>query len=380
MVFDKVRASIGIGCSARVAESPRNLGCMKAAPNPSQPEPHPPLARDQHGNLLQIPDGTCAWRVCRHTGGRPRVVNGPDGQPLRLPLQLTSEDLAEMCGADNYRVYAIDEFGNVLGHVTTVDAGVERQAEPELPMFRNLGLPVVSSDLRFALEAIAGMARTNSEAMRAIAESQADWIKAIAAAKGLPRNLALPPPPPPDYSDDEEDEPPPPKNEGGVDVFLGAVAPFLPNLVSSWSGKNKQSNDTNAMTHLARIRSVLTAIERTCLDEVLTDPEVGEAFANDLASKTVEDAVLTIRHGVKKTQSNTRRPISMNDPILMEKVTAVALLLQTEERVRLMKLAPRIMNSPEAQNLVSELLPLSNEAAAKWLRAHLDELEARFAS
>jgi hypothetical protein len=285
-----------------------------------------------------------------------------------------------MCGADTYRVYAIDEFGNVLGHVTTVDAGVEKQVEPDLPMFRNLGVPAVSSDLRFALEAIAGMARTNSDALRAIAESQADWIKAIAVAKGLPRNLALPPPSQPEYDDEEDDEPPPQKSEGGVDAFLGAVAPFLPNLVSSWSGKNKQSNGTNAMTHLARIRAALTPVERAYLDEVLTDPEAGEAIARDLASKTIEDAVLMIRHSVKKTQSNDPRPISMNDPILIEKMTAVAALLQTDERTRLMKLAPRIMTSPDALDLVSELLPLSNVAAAKWLRTHLDELEARFAS
>jgi hypothetical protein len=287
-----------------------------------------------------------------------------------------------MCGADTYRVYAIDEFGNPLGHVTTVEAGVEKTSEPELPMFRNAGTPSPSSDLRYALEAITHMARTNSEAMRAIAESQAEWVKAIAAAKGLPRNVAFPPPPPPDDDVDEEDddEPPPTKSDGGVDAFLGAVAPFLPNLVSNWSGKNKQSNGTNAMTHLAHIRAALTPMERTYLDEVLTDPEAGEAIANELANKTVEDAVLTIRHGVKKTQGKGPRAISMNDPILIEKMTAVSTLLQNDERMRLMKLAPRIMSSPEAVELIGELLPLSNEAAAKWLRSHLDELEARFAS
>jgi hypothetical protein len=134
------------------------------------------------------------------------------------------------------------------------------------------------------------------------------------------------------------------------------------------------------MTHLAHIRAALTPVERTYLDEVLTDPEAGDAIANDLAKKSVEDAVHTIRHGVKKTQDHRRRAFSMNDPMLIEKMTAVSTLLQNDERMRLMKLAPRITNSPDALELVSELLPLSNEAAAKWLRSHLDELETRFAS
>ena len=366
---------------------------MKAATHPAPTESHPPLAHDQQGNLLPVPDGTSAWRVCRHTGGRPRVVSGPDGQPLRLPLQITRDDLAEMCGADTYRVYGIDELGNVLGHVTTVEAGREVEPEPDRQVFRNLGLPVGSSDLRYALEAITHMARTNSDALRAIAESQADWVTAIAAAKGLPRNVAFPPPqlpPPPDDDDDDdeddEDEGEPAESkQGGVEAFVGAMAPFIPSLMSNWSSKPKQidGGTGQAIRHLARIRAALTPKERDYLDIVLTDPESGEAIAIDLTSKTVDDAVAMIRHGVSATSEPRRNgtpPVSMNDPALLQKVAAVSGLLKPDERARLMALAPRLMNSQAAMELVGNLLPLSHEAAAEWLRANLDEVEARFAS
>ena len=56
---------------------------------------YPPLARDAHGNLLPIPEGTCAWRLCRQTSGRPRLINGPDKQPMRFPLETTVDELIE---------------------------------------------------------------------------------------------------------------------------------------------------------------------------------------------------------------------------------------------------------------------------------------------
>lgn len=163
---------------------------MKATTPPNE---HPPLARDAQGHHLPIPEGTCAWRICRHTKGRPRVINGPDKQPARFPLDLTTEELVDACGADSYRVYAVDKVGNVIDYVTTVETSRELQnaAESEvavLPALRSSG----SSDLRYALEAVAHMARTNADAMRAVAESQAEWIKAISSARGFFRNAPSP--------------------------------------------------------------------------------------------------------------------------------------------------------------------------------------------
>src|SRR5262245_30951553 len=135
---------------------------------------HPPLARDAQGNLLEVPDGTAAWRVCRQTTGRPRVIVGPDKQPMRFPLEITSEELADLCGPDVYRVYALDEVGKVLDYVTTIDVNREAR-EPRNGLGMDAVLPslrvtqtAATSDLRSALEAMAQMMRVNSEALRAV--------------------------------------------------------------------------------------------------------------------------------------------------------------------------------------------------------------------
>jgi hypothetical protein len=133
---------------------------------------------------------------------------------MRFPLHLTCEQLVEMCGLDVYHVYAIDEFGNLLGRVTKLDATRDARElrngfggdVPAAPTSRAAYGQM--TDLRFALEAMAQMMRTNSEALRAVTESQADWVKAIAVAKGMPRNVAFPSDPAPqpyDYDDDEEE-------------------------------------------------------------------------------------------------------------------------------------------------------------------------------
>jgi hypothetical protein len=63
-------------------------------------------------------------------------------------------------------------------------------------------LPNLTTDLRFALEAMTQMMRTHNDALRIVAESQVDLAKAIATAKGLPRNATtaqLAPPHAEDY-------------------------------------------------------------------------------------------------------------------------------------------------------------------------------------
>lgn len=175
--------------------------------------PHPPLARDVHGHLVAVPEGTTAWRICRQTTGRPREILGHDKQPIRFPLETTCDDLVAMCGRDVYRIYALDEVGKQLDYVTTLDlTGDVREirnaanTESMLPVLRPNASLGPTSDLRFALEAMAQMMRTNSEALRSVAESHVDLAKAIATVKGLPRNALLAPPTLPQLDEPEEDE------------------------------------------------------------------------------------------------------------------------------------------------------------------------------
>lgn len=181
---------------------------------------HPPLARDPANNLVPVPTGTAAWRLCRETSGRPREVRGPDKQPIRFPLQASSDDIADLCGPGVYRIYALDALGEQLveEHVAKWDLGGGRElrnasSDPMVTLRTQpvapASAPGAQTDLRFALEAMAQMMRTNTDALRLVAESQVDLAKAIATAKGLPRNagFSLPPAPAPAPTTDEEDDP-----------------------------------------------------------------------------------------------------------------------------------------------------------------------------
>lgn len=136
----------------------------------------------------------------------------PNKQPARFPLDTTMEGLADACGADAYRVYALDEAGTVIDYVT-VEVGRELRnaGESEVMLMPSPRSSSGSSDLRYALESVAHMARTNADAMRAVAEPQAEWIKSISSARGLFRNNAaqhqlLAPTETATDEDEEEDE------------------------------------------------------------------------------------------------------------------------------------------------------------------------------
>ena len=205
--------------------------------------PHPPLARDNYGHLVAVPDGTTAWRICRQTTGRPREILGHDKQPIRFPLETTCDELVAMCGRDVYRVYALDEVGKQLDYVTTLDLTNEvreirnaASVEPMPAALRPSAALGPASDLRFALEAMAQMMRTNSEALRTVAESHVDLAKAIAMAKGLPRNALLAAPmhhqvdEPEEPDEDEEDD------AGVAKSWVDLAMPFAQKLAEAVPG------------------------------------------------------------------------------------------------------------------------------------------------
>lgn len=192
----------------------------RSAPGTSNEVDHPLLARDPSGNLLPFPDGTAAWRIARETGGRMFEIRGADKAWVRIPIDAAPEQVAEQWGPGVYRVYALDAVGGSLHkeHVARWDL---RNAGSDSHVFSASDLrpatttapvaPAGPTDLRFALEAMTHMLRTNSDALRMVAESHVDLAKSIAAAKGLPRNANLAelralPAPEPDDGDDADDE------------------------------------------------------------------------------------------------------------------------------------------------------------------------------
>jgi hypothetical protein len=361
-VSNKALASPGSPRSASVAERLSYLEGMKTTTiAPTSQETHPPLARDAQGNLLPIPEGTRAWRVSRQTKGRPRIVNGPDKQPARFPLDITVEELVDTCGADTYRIHALDEVGNVIDYVTTIETARELRNAAEadvalVPALRSTS--TMSSDLRYALEAVTHIARTNAEAMRAVAESQAEWIKSISSARGFFRNA----PPiqvtsPADGDDDEEDDGGPNTKAHWIDTLQPVIGIVMQQLVASVMNGKRSSGEGAGSSQW----------------------QLSDAFNGAQAARKHDEAALA------QAPEGPNSPI---DPValqhaLVSKALAVAQHLEPTERERLMRLAPQLAKltaDPEVSKILAELVAMSPEGAAKWLHEHLDAIERGLAS
>lgn len=343
--------------------------------------PHPPLARDAHGNLLALPDGTSAWRICRQTTGRPREIFGHDKQPIRFPLEISCDELVAMCGRDSYRVYALDDFGKQLDYVTTLDlTGETRElrnansAEPMLPALRPSAAPGPVSDLRFVLEAMTQMMRTNSDALRTVAESHVDLAKAIVAAKGLPRNARFVLPIERDVSadehandrsDDDAAEEAVPKS--WVDLalpFAQKLAEVVPGLVMS-----------KAMPSAPSSRNANPALHTTSDDEAATATprqpawELRDVFDWSHAARKREDRVSIKESSGPQPMPTAEIPASLRarvatDPVLMQRLFAIKTQLSDEETRTLMN---AIAQAPEdaQMKLLDEIkaLPVDHAVA-----------------
>ncbi len=332
---------------------------MKATNTAATPNEHPPLARDAQGNLVEVPAGTCAWRISRNTKGRPRTINGPDKQPARFPLDTTVDELADSCGADTYRIYALDDVGNVIEYVTTVETSREYRnaSEPDALLVPARGSST-SSDLRYALEAVAHIARTNAEAMRAVAESQAEWIKSISSARGFFRNaptLQLPAPSEEPASNDDEDDDVSRTKTGWIETIQPIVGMVVQQLVASMMGGTKPAGEPTTKWQPSDMLDWRRAARKH------------DEKASTLAPAAPDLAV---------------DPVAMRQA-LIGKATAINELLEPAERDRLMKLAPALMKyatDPEISKIIAQFVSMSVPDSVVWLRANIDEIERGLAS
>ncbi len=226
-----------------------------AIPNPA---PLAPLARARDGSPLLIPEGSAAWRVRRHTGGRPRLHLDGAKQPMQLSLSYTMADLDDILSPGSYKLDLVDRAGTPLGLTIDVEIGGLRNAGASESQDLDDGpvsLSAGTSDVRYVLEANvrsmqlafqhnqrtleAGLrvADTVREGIQTLAETQADWIKSLVGSRAFLRNgaapqqLALPEPTRAEEDEDDEDEVPPSGTDRAMELGL-AVVTLINNFVS----------------------------------------------------------------------------------------------------------------------------------------------------
>ncbi len=379
---------------------------------PHQRPPHPPLAHDVRGLPIAVPDGAAGWRIKRQTAGRPKVVLGPDRQPLRLPLDATAADLLDLCGAGTFRVDAIDEAGQPIDFVTTVTIGLDGAEPSESDPLPTIIAPraAAGSELRYALEVTAYMARAQSEALRSIAGAQADFIKGLASAKALPRNGAswYPPPPMPpraeagtdeaeeEADDDDEQAAPDPSITllGHIASIARDVSPVLQAVLpkkAADSAEHRNAAPTaeadeqiapavDVATPSIRIAMVLAELSpkaRALACRVLAqNDERARAIATALQTLPVAEAVAQLEAGLASRDAARRGPREPGAPARaadpMAHLAAVMSRLAPGEIARAQALLGTL-DAASLERLKAELLTMSPDEAAAFVRRALAE-------
>src|SRR5262245_35573966 len=74
-----------------------------------------PLARDQDGNPIELPDGAIGWRIRRQTGGRPRLLLDSKKQPMLFSLDYTIADVEDILPPGSYLLDVVDKNGEPVG-------------------------------------------------------------------------------------------------------------------------------------------------------------------------------------------------------------------------------------------------------------------------
>ena len=353
---------------------------MQPATKSTPALPTVPLARDPDGRPLEVPTDASSWLIRRLTGGRPRNLSGPDRKPLRAPTDFTESDLENMLGPGTYRLDLCDAAGKPLDVAVTVDLGEvdDARTERNASSVADVGssLPAAASDVRLVLEAnvratqmafqhnertLAAslrMADTLRDGIRDLATAQAGWINTLASARGFFRNAgvaALPPARTTLETDDEEED-----DDGEVEMPAGGdwkamleplVGIAVERAVTTFMGMKAKAPPSSSSVEIVRPPLTLAGV----LDWRKVEP----------------------KH--ERPVSEATEPTSAEvDKKLAEKAFAVMKHLAPAEQSRMMKLVPRAIQDPEAFQLVSNLLGMTDEAAAVWLRGHLDEIETRF--
>jgi hypothetical protein len=144
-----------------------------------------------------------------------------------------------------------------------------------------------------------------------------------------------------------------------------------------------QATLTNHADHLEHQANTarLLAMAETPLDAIAVAWDVAMATSHTVAARVARENGRT----VPQPPPPVSRLLTGFAEKLREKLAAVAAELHQSERVRLAAVAPGVLasietNDPAIVGTIAGLIQLPPGWIALWLRAHLDEIEARFAS
>ena len=142
------------------------------------------------------------------------------------------------------------------------------------------------------------------------------------------------------------------------------------------------------MIHLAEINARLTAFERKYLNIVLRS-DGGAVVTEELLALSVPDAVALVKESVERAEAerNAARVADAPDDVpaptelgdFTSHVMAVSAFLDAEERAAVLWLLPRFP-ADRTEQLKAELLRMSPEEAAVWIRENLESLRAEVGS
>jgi hypothetical protein len=364
-----------------------------ADPVPTTPvHPTSPLANDDDGKSIRLPEDAAAWRVRRHTGGRPKHQLDGNKQPMRFPLSYTMNDIEDVLPPGAYRLDLVDGKDKYLELTIPIEVGELRNAggvdvveREELEAEHvSLRLPVTSSDVRLVLEANVRsmqlafqhnertlatgmrMAETLRDGVQVLADAQADILKSVASSRGFLRNaqpapLALPPPKPEDSDDDDDDEddaedeaPADDKNEKLMAFGMAAMT-LVNNLVETFRGG--QRTTTGQPAPAAKSSGFDFA---SLLDWRRAAPQAASASPN-----AVEPTA-----SVPMSPADMLRFMNTLPPELREKLGAVRSQLTPDEQRRLFPLVMAI--APEdLPAIIAELTPKPVDELVAFFRAQL---------
>lgn len=352
---------------------------MRTEPVTNLPSPSTaPLARDPDGRPIPLPDGAAAWRIRRHTGGRPKLHLDASKQPMLFPLHYNISDAEEILPPGTYRLDLIDAKGDALEITVAITIGATRNAnesardDPDDERQHDAistKLPATGSDVRLVLEAniratqlafqhnertlatSLRMAETLRDGVHVLAESQADWIKSVASSRGFFRNAG----PAPqlaaaaavesiEHHEEQDDDDEPQKDDRLLEFGMAAMT-LVNNLIESFRGGTRPP------------RSSVGFDLRSLLDWRRAAPQADGA---DVERPRV----------VPSSPADAMRVMASLPPELLIKLQPVRERLSPDEQAELMPIVMAI-GPDDLPAIAAELMPKSVDEIAAIFRAQI---------